>query len=275
MIPAAFEYARAESIDHAIELLSSNEDAKILAGGHSLLPLMRLRLARPAMLVDIGRVPDLSGVRAEGDSVVIGALTRHHDVANSEVLQQLCPIVAHTAGEIGDPQVRHVGTIGGSVAHADPASDMPTVLVALGAQIVVRGAGGASRTVAAGDFFKGLFTPDLAESEVLTEIRVPATRSAGWSYIKFHRRAQDWALVGVAAVRQNGGAHVALTNMGETPIRAAGVEEALNGGADPATAAARADEGVSPPSDSFGSAEYRRELAKVLVRRALEEALAG
>jgi len=275
MIPAAFEYTRADSVDHAIEVLSSNEDAKILAGGHSLLPLMRLRLARPSMLVDIGRVRDLSGIRADGDSVVIGALTRHHDVANSEVLQDLCPIVAHTAGEIGDPQVRHMGTIGGSVAHADPASDMPAVLVALGAQMSIRGAGGASRTVDATDFFKGLFTPDLAANEVLTEVRVPATRSAGWSYIKFHRRAQDWALVGVAAVRHDGGARVALTNMGETPIRAAGVEEALGGGADPAAAAARADEGVSPPSDAFGSAEYRRELAKVLVRRALEEALAG
>jgi carbon-monoxide dehydrogenase medium subunit len=275
MIPAAFEYARADSVDHAIELLSSNEDAKILAGGHSLLPLMRLRLARPSMLVDIGRVSDLSGIRADGDSVVIGALTRHHDVANSEVLQELCPIVAHTAGEIGDPQVRHMGTIGGSVAHADPASDMPAVLVALGAQMSIQGAGGATRTVGAADFFQGLFTADLQANEVLTEVRVPATRSAGWSYIKFHRRAQDWALVGVAAVRQNGSAHVALTNMGQTPIRAAGVEEALNGGADPATAAARADEGVSPPSDAFGSAEYRRELAKVLVRRALEEAFAG
>jgi aerobic carbon-monoxide dehydrogenase medium subunit len=275
MIPAAFEYARAESVDHAIELLSSNEDAKILAGGHSLLPLMRLRLARPSMLVDIGRVQELSGIREEGDSVVIGALTRHHDVANSDVLQELCPIVAHTAGEIGDPQVRHMGTIGGSVAHSDPASDMPAVLVALGAQISIRSAGGASRTVDAADFFKGLFTPDLEANEVLTGIRVPATRSAGWSYIKFHRRAQDWALVGVAAVRHNGSAHIALTNMGETPIRAIGVEEALSGGADPATAAARADEGVSPPSDAFGSAEYRRELAKVLVRRALEEALSG
>jgi len=193
MIPAAFEYARAESVDHAIELLSSDEDAKILAGGHSLLPLMRLRLARPSMLIDIGRVPDLSAIRADGDAVVIGALTRHHDVANSEVLQELCPIVAHTAGEIGDPQVRHMGTIGGSVAHADPASDMPTVLVALGAEMVVRGAGGASRTVAAGDFFKGLFTPDLAANEVLTEVRVPATKTAGWSYIKFHRRALDVA----------------------------------------------------------------------------------
>ena len=274
MIPAAFEYERAESIDHAIELLSSNEDAKILAGGHSLLPLMKLRLARPSLLVDIGRVGDLSYVRQDGDMVAIGALTRHHDVANSEALQSLCPIVAHTAGEIGDPQVRHVGTIGGSVAHADPASDMPTVLVALGAQIVVRGEGGATRTVAAGDFFKGLFTPDLAENEVLTEVRVPVTKDAGWSYIKFHRRAQDWALVGVAAVRSNGSAHVALTNMSDTPLSAAGVEEALSGGADPATAAARADEGSSPPSDSFGSAEYRRELSKVLVRRALEETMA-
>jgi carbon-monoxide dehydrogenase medium subunit len=274
MIPAAFEYERAESIDHAIELLSADEDAKILAGGHSLLPLMRLRLARPSKLVDIGRVSDLSGITQDDDMVSIGALTRHHDVANSEMLQQLCPIVAHTAGEIGDPQVRHMGTIGGSVAHADPASDMPAVLVALGAQMVVRGAGGATRTVEAGDFFKGLFTPDLAANEVLTEVRVPATKDAGWSYIKFHRRAQDWALVGVAAVRANGGVHVALTNMGETPLRAAGVEEALGGGADPATAAARADEGVSPPSDAFGSAEYRRELSKVLVRRAIEEAMA-
>jgi carbon-monoxide dehydrogenase medium subunit len=157
------------------------------------------------------------------------------------------------------------------VAHADPASDMPTVLLALGADLVITGAGGATRTVNAADFFKGLFTSDLAPNEVLTEIRVPKS-TGGWSYIKFHRRAQDWALVGVAAV-MNGGAHVALTNMGDTPLRAAGVEEALAGGADPAAAAARADEGSAPPSDSFGSAEYRRELSKVLVRRALEEAM--
>jgi aerobic carbon-monoxide dehydrogenase medium subunit len=275
MIPASFEYARAESIDHAIQLLSANEDAKILAGGHSLLPLMKLRLARPSMLVDIGRIADLGYIRQDNEVVAIGALARHHDVANSEAIQELCPIVAHTAGEIGDPQVRHMGTIGGSIAHSDPASDLPTVMVALGARFVIRGAGGASRTVAAGDFFKGLFTSDLAENEVLAEVRVPVTKDAGWSYIKFHRRAQDWALVGVAAVRANGSAHVALTNMGEVPLRAAGVEEALSGGSDPATAAARADEGTSPPSDSFGSAEYRRELSKVLVRRALEEALAG
>jgi carbon-monoxide dehydrogenase medium subunit len=275
MIPAAFDYRRAESLDEAIQLLSDTEDAKILAGGHSLLPLMKLRLARPSLLVDIGRVGDLSYVRQDGDAVAIGALTRHHDVANSDALQELCPIVAHTASEIGDPQVRHMGTIGGSISHADPASDLPTVMVALGANFVIRGAAGATRTVAAGDFFKGLFTPDLAANEVLTEVRVPVTKDAGWSYLKFHRRAQDWALVGVAAVRSNGAARVVLTNMGETPLRAAGVEEALGGGADPATASARADEGTSPPSDAFGSAEYRRELSKVLVRRALEEAFAG
>lgn len=272
MIPAAFEYARAGSIDEAVQLLSSSPDAKLLAGGHSLLPLMKLRLARPSLLVDIGRMQDLSYIREDGDVVAIGALTRHHDVAASEALQTLCPIVADTAGQIGDPQVRHMGTIGGSVAHADPASDMPTVLVALGASFVITGAGGVTRTVAAGDFFKGLFTPDLATSEVLTQIRVPRT-IGGWSYLKFHRRAQDWAMVGVAAVRSNGGIHVALTNMGETPIRAAGVESALEGGADPAAAAAHADEGTSPPSDAFGSAEYRRELSKVLVERALVEAM--
>ena len=273
MIPAAFDYARAESIDHAIELLSANDDAKILAGGHSLLPLMKLRLARPSMLVDIGRIGDLSYIRQDDDVVAIGALARHHALANSELLQELCPIVADTAGQNGDPQVRHMGTIGGELAHADPAADMPAVLMALEAEMVVRGAGGASRTVGAGDFFKDLFTPDLAANEVLAEIRVPATRDTGWSYLKFHRRALDWALVGVAAIRSNGSARVALVNMGHTPMRASGVEEALEGGADPATAAARADEGTSPPSDAFGSAEYRRELSKVLVRRALEEAL--
>lgn len=276
MIPAPFEYARAESVDQAIDLLSKNEDAKVIAGGHSLLPLMRLRLARPAMLVDISRIGDLGYIREDRDQVAIGALARHHDVANSKVLQQSCPIVSYAASLIGDPQVRHVGTIGGSCAHADPASDMPTVLLALGAELVIQGPKRRSRTVKAADFFKGLFEPDLAADEVLAEIRVPKTAGRGWSYIKFHRRAQDWAVVGVAAVAGNGaGPAVALTNMGERPLRATGVEEALAGGADPATAAHRADEGTSPPSDPFGSAEYRRELSKVLVRRALEEAMSG
>jgi carbon-monoxide dehydrogenase medium subunit len=272
MIPAPFEYARAETVDHAIELLGSSEEAKILAGGHSLLPLMKVRFAQPSLLVDIGRVGELSYIREDGDTVAIGALTRHHDVTNSELLQASCPIVADAAGQIGDPQVRHMGTIGGSIAHSDPASDMPTVMLALGAEMVIRGSSGVSRTVAASNFFQGLFTADLAPDEVLVEVRVPKT-SGGWSYLKFNRRAIDWALVGVAAVQQNGSAAVTLTNMGDTPIRAAGVEEALAGGADPTAAAQRADEGTAPPSDAFGSAEYRRELSKVLVRRALEEAL--
>ncbi len=275
MIPAPFEYQRVDFVDRAIQVLSDHPDAKLLAGGHSLLPLMRLRLARPPLLVDISRMQDLKYVTEDGDHVAIGALTRHHDVATSEVLHELCPMVSYAAGEIGDPQVRHVGTIGGSVAHADPASDLPSVLLALDAEMVVRGPEGNVRSVPAGDFFKGLFEPDLATNEVLTEIRVPKTAGRGWSYIKFHRRAQDWALVGVAALAQDGaGPAVALTNMGDRPLRATGVEEELAGGADPATAAQRAAEGTSPPTDAFASAEYRRELVKVLVRRALEEAQA-
>ncbi|HEX5627911.1 MAG TPA: xanthine dehydrogenase family protein subunit M [Actinomycetota bacterium] len=274
MIPAPFEYRRVDSVDEAIQALSDGTEAKLLAGGHSLLPLMKVRLARPSLLVDISRLQDLKYVKEEGDRVAIGALTRHHDVANSEALQELCPIVSYAAGEIGDPQVRHVGTIGGSVAHADPASDMPSVLTALDAEMVVRGPGGV-RNVGAGDFFKGLFETDLATDEVLTEIRVPKTTGRGWSYLKFQRRAQDWALVAVAALAQNGaGPSVALTNMADRPMRAAGVEEELAGGADPAAASERAAEGTSPPSDAFASAEYRLELVKVLVRRALEEAQA-
>lgn len=274
MIPAPFEYERAESVEQAVQLLGDHHDAKVLAGGHSLLPLMRLRLARPSMLVDITRIGELSYVKEDGDRVAIGALTTHHDVANSAVLQELCPIVSYTASGIGDPQVRHVGTIGGSCAHSDPASDLPAVLVALGAELVVTGAKNEARTVAAADFFTGLFEADLAANELLTEIRVPKTAGRGWSYLKFHRRAQDWALVGVAALAGDGGGPaVALTNMGAQPIRAAGVEEALAGGADPAAAAQRAAEGTSPPSDAFASAEYRGEIVKVLVRRALEEAM--
>ncbi len=274
MIPAPFEYERVGTADEAIARLSADPEAKLLAGGHSLLPLMRLRLARPSRLVDISRIRDLAYVREDGDRIAIGALTRHHDVATSELLQAECPIVAYTASLIGDPQVRHMGTIGGALAHADPAGDMGTVLLALGAELVVRGPGGASRTVPASGFFRGLFEPDLAHDEVLTEIRVPRTGSRGWSYLKFHRRAIDWALVGVAALAPDGdGAAVALTNMADRPIRASAVEEALAAGADPATAAERAAEGTSPPSDAFASAEYRREVVKVLVRRALEEAM--
>ena len=274
MIPAKFDYERADSVEAAVSLLQQHgEDAKLLAGGHSLLPLMKLRLAAPRVLVDIGRLSDLSYVREDGDHVAIGALTRHHDVANAAVLEGQCPIVSYTAGLIGDPQVRHMGTIGGSVAHGDPASDMPTVLLALDADFVARGPNG-DRTIAAGEFFSGLFETALNADEVLTEIRVPKTAGRGWSYQKFQRRSQDWAIVGVAAVRSggNGNAAVAYTNMAEAPIRASAVEQALSGGSDAAAASEQAAEGTNPPSDTFASAEYRRALAAVLVRRALEEA---
>jgi aerobic carbon-monoxide dehydrogenase medium subunit len=271
VIPARFDYERAESVDHALELLGSGRDAKLLAGGHSLLPLMKLRLARPEVLVDIGRLSDLSYVREDGDRIAVGALTRYHDLERNELLRDQCAILAQTAAEVGDPQVRHLGTIGGSVAHGDPASDIPTVLLALDAELVAHGPDG-ERTVSAGDMFTGFLETALGPQEILTEIRVPKT--SGGKYVKFNRRAQDWATVGVAVARTNGAAQVALTNMGPTPIRASGVEDALGSGADPAAAAERAAEGTSPPSDHNGSAEYRQHLATVLVRRALEEALA-
>ena len=232
MIPARFDYEVAESVEQAIELLGSGADAKLLAGGHSLLPLMKLRFAQPALLVDIGRLSQLSYVREDGDRIAIGALTRHHDVANDELLREANPLVAHTAGGIGDPQVRHMGTIGGSVAHGDPAADFPAVLVALEAELVARGPDG-ERTIASGDFFRGFLETALGPQEVLTEIRVPRLAGAGWAYLKFQRRAQDWATVGVAAVRSNGSARVALTNMGPTPVRARGSRRHLPRGLTP------------------------------------------
>jgi aerobic carbon-monoxide dehydrogenase medium subunit len=272
VIPAPFDYELAESADHAVALLGQHgEDAKLLAGGHSLLPLMRLRLATPSVLIDIGRLRDLSYVRDAGDHLAVGALTTHEELHFDELLLRECPLLAHTAGEIGDPQVRHMGTIGGSVAHADPASDLPTVLLALDAELVVHGPGG-DRTLPASGFWKGIFESELGPQDLLTEIRVPKTGGAGWSYQKFNPRAQDWAIVGVAAVRRNGGAAVALTNMGETPLRASAVEQAVAGGTGPADAAEQALEGTNPPEDALASADYRRHLAKVLVRRALEEA---
>jgi aerobic carbon-monoxide dehydrogenase medium subunit len=279
MIPARFDYERAGSVDEALELLG-RDDAKLLAGGHSLLPLMKLRLAQPALLVDIGRIEELSYVRDAGEQLAIGALTRHHDVANDPLVQEHCPIVSYAAGLIGDPQVRHRGTIGGSVAHGDPASDLPAVLLALDAELAVRGPGGET-AVPAADFFRGLFETALGPQDMLTEIRIPKLGSwTGWSYVKFNRRAQDWATVGVAAlVRRDNGkveqASVALTNMALTPLRAKAVEEALAGSSadDAAAAAEKADDGASPPSDTNASADYRRELARVLTRRALEEAL--
>jgi carbon-monoxide dehydrogenase medium subunit len=283
VIPAAFDYELAESVEHAVQLLGQHgEDAKLLAGGHSLLPLMRLRLARPSVLIDIDRLSDLAYIRDEGDHIEIGATTRIHDVARDSTLREHNPLVAHAAGLVGDPQVRHRATFGGSIAHGDPASDPPTVLLTLDADIVVRGPDG-ERTVPASGFFKSVFETDLGPQEVLTSVRVPKLGGAGWSYQKFHRRALDWAIVGVAAVVDRsdgsiGSARIGLTNMGMTPLRATAVEQALAGGGTDrdalATAAENAPEGTSPPSDTNASAEYRRELSKILVRRAVEEALA-
>ncbi len=271
MIPAPFEYKRAATLTEAVDLLAANgEDAKLLAGGHSLLPLMKLRLATPALLVDIGRVRELSYVREEGDHVAVGALTRHRDLETSEVLRTHLPLLAHVAGQVGDPQVRHRGTIGGSVAHGDPASDLPAACLALGATFEAVGPNGA-RSVAAGELFKGFLETALGPDEVLTEIRVPKATGVGWSFQKFNRRAQDWAIVGVAALA---GPHpgVAMINMGPVPLRATAVEEALAGGASAAEAADRSAEGLDPPGDLNASPEYRRHLAQVLVRRALQEA---
>ncbi len=271
MIPAAFDYKRAESAPEAVSLLGEyGEDAKLLAGGHSLLPLMKLRLASPSVLIDIGRLRDLSYIRDSGDHIAIGALTRHRDLEISDVLHTHVPLLAHAAGEVGDPQVRHRGTIGGSISHGDPASDLPAVALALGATFRVLGPNG-ERDIAATDFFEGFLETALAPDELLTEIRVPKVGGAGWSFQKFNRRAMDWAIVGVAAVR-NGTTGIALVNMGSVPLRATAVEEALAGGASATEAAEHAADGLDPPADLNASPEFRCHLARVLVRRALEEA---
>jgi carbon-monoxide dehydrogenase medium subunit len=279
MIPAPFEYEVAESVEHAIELLTTKEDAKLLAGGHSLLPLMKFRLARPATLVDIGRVDGLAGVRNSGDHLKVGALTRHHDLANDPLVQEHCPILAHTAGLVGDSQVRHRGTIGGSLAHSDPASDLPTIALTLDAQIAVRGPSG-ERVIAAADFFRGFYETALEPDEVITEIRFPNTGLTGWSYLKFRRRALDWATVAVAAVVESEGgtikgARIGLTNMGQTALRASAAEQAFAGASGDAVAeaAGRADEGTDPPADTAASSDFRRHLCRVLTARAVEEAL--
>ncbi len=274
MIPAPFDYEVAESVGNAIELLGSREEAKVLAGGHSLLPLLRLRLTRPSLLVDVGGLTELSYVRDAGDSIAIGALTRHHDVATAPLLREHNPLLSYAAGLIGDPQVRHRGTIGGSLVHGDPASDLPAVLLALDGEVDIASSSGV-RTVGAADFFQGVFQTAAGPQELVTEVRVP--KQSGdhvWSYLKFRRRAQDWATVGVAAVarRSNGGVAdtaIALVTMGATPLRAAAAEAAWTAGQD---AAAVAAEGTEPASDTNGSADYRRHLVGVLVRRAIAEA---
>ena len=283
MIPASFDYERASSLDEALSLLAEGgEDARPLAGGHSLLPLMRLRLARPSLLVDIGGIDELRGVRDEGDSVVIGALATHHEVAGASALTGGSGLIAKVAEGIGDPQVRHRGTLGGSVAHADPASDLPAALLALDAEVTLAGRDGA-RSVAAADFFVGPFMSAAADGEIVTGVRVPKREGWGSAYRKFQRRAQDWAIVGVAAVvhwTEDGiaGAAIGLTNMGGTPLRAGGVEAALTGASEKAqilAAASRVSELEMPPEDENASSEYRLHLAQVLIARAVAEAGGG
>jgi len=270
MIPAAFDYVRAGSAEEAVSLIGQHgDDAKFLAGGHSLLPLMKLRLAQPSVLVDIGRISDLSYIRDAGDHIAIGALTRHMDIETSSVLAEHVPLLAHAASHVGDPQVRHRGTIGGSIAHSDPASDLPATTLALGATYVAQGPNG-TREIAAGDFFQGFLETALDADEMLTEIRVPKMQGAGWNFQKFNRRAQDWAIVGVAAWRRNGDSGIGLVNMGSTPILATSVSNALAQGASIADASQLAADDAEPQSDLNASPEYRVHLAKVLVRRALE-----
>jgi carbon-monoxide dehydrogenase medium subunit len=268
MITAPFEYERAGSVEEAVELLGRDDDAKLLAGGHSLIPAMKLRIARPTLLVDIGRLDDLRYVRDDGDRIAIGALTRHSELVGDSVLVERCAVLPRTAELVGDSQVRHRGTIGGSVAHGDPASDLAAVVIALDADLVARGPEG-DRTIPAADFFTGPFATALDRREVLTEIRVPEIERG--VYLKFQRSARDWATVGVAAAVVDGRTQVGLAGMGPTPLRARAVEEALAGGASPADAAAHAAAGADPPSDVSGSSEYRAHLAQVLVRRALEQ----
>jgi aerobic carbon-monoxide dehydrogenase medium subunit len=266
VIPAAFEYIPAESSAHALDLLAEHgDDAKLLAGGHSLLPMMKLRLAMPEVLIDIGRLEELAGVRADDTDLVIGATTRHADLAASELVRAEAPLLAYAAAQVGDPQIRHRGTIGGSLSHADPAADLPMALVALGGSVEIEGSGG-SRLVAADDFFQGFFETALGPDELLTAVRVPRRPGVPWGYQKFVRRSNDWAIVGVAAVD----GRIALANMGPTPLRATAAEQALAQGASPAAAAEHAADGTSPGEDMHADREYRKHLARVLTRRALD-----
>ncbi|HEX8970282.1 xanthine dehydrogenase family protein subunit M [Oryzihumus sp.] len=277
MIPARFDYHAPSSVDEALQLLRGAEDAKVLAGGQSLIPVLRLRLAAPATVIDLGRIDALRGVREDGDAIVIGAMTAHHVVAEHPLVREHARLLALATETVADPQVRHRGTLGGALVHADPAGDLLAPALALGAQLVVQGSGG-TRTVAAEDFFQGLFATAVAEDELLTEIRVPKHTGWGAQYQKFTRVAQQWSIVAVAAtVRVDGGtiaeARVALTNMGSTPVRATAVERALVGSAPTQeavrAAAALAAEGTHPPSDTNGDADYRRHLATVLTTRAV------
>jgi len=281
MIPVGFDYLRPSTVEDAVAALAeAGDEAKVLAGGQSLMPVLRLRLNAPSLVIDLGGLSQLRGVRTDGDTLVIGAMTTHAEVAADPTVAAHASVISRAALTVGDRQGRHRGTIGGSLAHADPVGDLPAAVLAAGATLVAVGPNG-SRQIAAGDFFTDLFTTALAADEVLTEIHVPSMM--GWSahYEKFHRTAQAWALVGVAAtVRRNedgsiAEARIACTNMGPTPVRASAAEAALAGASDLGTvrsAAAQAGEATSPPSDINGSAEYRRHLAGVLAARAVASA---
>ncbi len=272
MIPVAFDYVRAESADAALAALAEHGDeAKLMAGGHSLLPMMKLRLAYPSVVVDIGRLDDLSYVNDGGDHIAIGALTKHRAIETSDMVKEHAPLLAHATSQVGDPQVRHRGTIGGSLAHADAAADHPAALLAVGGSVVVNGPNG-ERVIAAGDLFAGFLESSLDPTEMITEVRIPKHSGAGWSFQKFNRRAQDWAIVGASVQQVNGAAQVSLVNMHPTPVRATAVEEALAGGASAADAAEQAHVGMEPSSDLNASVEFRQHLARVLVGRGLAEA---
>jgi len=279
MIPAKFDYVRPGSLGEAVSALADRgEDAKVIAGGQSLMPLLRLRLAYPELLVDVGGLAELRGVTDAGDTLLIGAGTTHYQLVHDPLIAEHCGLLAQAVGMVADPAVRHRGTLGGALAHADPAGDLPAVILALDATLVARGPGG-DREIAAADFFIDYLTSSLAPDEVLTTIRIPKLGSGwGYRYEKFHRTAQAWATVGVAAlVRRSDGsvaeARIGLTNMGTTPLRAAAAEHAVVGAETSrealTAAAANADDGTNPPGDLHGAPDYRRHLARVLTGRAL------
>ena len=278
MIPAAFDYKAPTSVDEALQLLAEGgDDAKIIAGGQSLLPVMKLRLAAPELLIDLAKIDSLKGVRDDGEAIVIGAMTPHFEVVGDPLVAEHASLIARCVETVADPQVRHRGTIGGACAHADPASDIPAPMLALDAEFVIAGPGG-QRRVAAADFFQDLFTTALGEDEILVEVRVPKYTGWGSAYEKFVRVAQQWAIAGVAAtVRTDGGtiaeARLALTNMGPTPVRARAAEQALAGVAVEPDAVAGAltsiADGTAPPTDINGDPEYRRHLVSILGRRAV------
>jgi carbon-monoxide dehydrogenase medium subunit len=281
MIPAQFEYERPGSLSGAVQALADGgDDAKVIAGGQSLLPLLRLRLAYPSLLVDIGSLGELRGVRDDGDALVIGAMTTHYSLISDPLIRDHCGLIAAAASTVADPAVRHRGTIGGSLAHGDPAGDLPAVMAALDATLLATGPGG-EREIAAADFFVDYLTTALAPGEILTAIRVPKLGGWGYHYEKFQPTAQAWAIVGVAALVRRDNGHVAqarigLTNMGTVPVRARAAEAAAAGAAASrealAAAAEHADEGSDPPSDLRAAADYRRHLARVLTGRALARA---